>query len=171
MGSRLIFVVAAAKNGVIGAGNATPWRLPSDLRRFRELTWGKPLIMGRRTFDSIGRPLPGRETVALSRDPTFAAPGAHVARSLEGALDLAERLAASMAASEIVVAGGAQLFDAFIEQADIIHLTEVALTVEGDAVFPRLAPADWRETARETPTRSRDDEADFSFVTLERVRG
>lgn len=170
MSSKLVFVVAVAQNGVIGAGNLTPWRLPSDLRRFRELTWGKPLVMGRRTFETIGRPLPGRETIALSRDPAFGAPGAHVARNPEEALGLAETLAASMVAREIVVAGGAQIYDAFLERVDLIHLTEVALTVEGDAIFPRLALGDWRETARETPARSVGDEADFSWVTLERVR-
>lgn len=170
MTSRLVFVVAVARNGVIGADNGTPWRLPSDLARFRELTWGKPLIMGRRTFESIGRPLPGRETIALSRDPAFAAPGAHVARSPEEALGRAETLAVSMAATEIIVAGGAQIYDAFLSQADIVHLTEVALTVAGDAAFPRLAAGDWRETARTTPPRSATDEADFSWVTLERMR-
>ncbi len=170
MTTKLVFVVAVAQNGVIGAHNGIPWRLPSDLKRFRELTWGKPLIMGRRTFESIGRPLPGRETIALSRDPAFGAPGAHVARSPEEALRLALTLADSMAAREIIVAGGAQIYDAYLPRADIIHLTEVALTVAGDAVFPRPAAGDWREAARRTPQRSEKDEADFSWVTLERLR-
>lgn len=171
MAIRLTFVVAAARNGVIGAGNVTPWRLPSDLRRFRELTWGKPLIMGRRTFESIGRPLAGRETIVLTRDPAFFAPGAHVAHSPEKALRDAERLAEAMAAQEIAVAGGAQIYAALLTRADVIHLTEVALAPAGDTAFPPLAPEEWREIARTTPPRAQEDEADFSFVTLERVRG
>lgn len=163
-------MAAVAENGVIGAKERTPWRLPSDLKHFRDLTWGKPLIMGRRTFDSIGRPLPGRETIALSQDTDFRAPGAHVARSLEEALGLAETLAAEMRAQEIIIAGGAQIYAAFLARADVVHLTEVALTVAGDAVFPRLAPSDWREAARLTPPRAAEDEADFSWVTLERRR-
>lgn len=171
MSVKLVFVVAAARNGVIGCDNVTPWRLPTDLKRFRELTWGKPLVMGRRTFESIGRPLPGRETIALSRDPAFSAPGAHVARSPREALRLAGELAGSMGAGEIAVAGGAQIFEALLPQADLVHLTEVELAVAGDAIFPRLSPDEWREIARETPPRAQGDEADFSFVTLERRRG
>jgi dihydrofolate reductase len=167
---KLVLVVAAATNGVIGAGNATPWRLPSDLKRFRELTWGKPLIMGRRTFESIGRALPGRETVVLSRDPAFRAPGAHSARNIEEARALSERLAETMAVEEIVVAGGAQVYEAFLPQADLVHLTEVETTVAGDAMFPRLSPREWREVARRRPPRATGDEADFSWVLLERAR-
>jgi dihydrofolate reductase len=165
---KLVFVAAVARNGVIGAKERTPWRLKSDLARFRELTWGKPLLMGRRTFESIGRPLPGRETVALSRDPQFRPEGAHHARSLEEALSLASRLAESMRSPEIVIAGGAQIYSAFLPQADVIHLTEVALTIAGDALFPALDAAQWRETASETPPRTAEDEADFRYLRLER---
>lgn len=166
----LTVVVAAARNGVIGAEGRTPWRLPTDLRRFRELTWGKPILMGRRTFESIGRLLPGRETIVLSRDPAFGAAGAHVARRPGEALALAEALAATMGAQEAAVVGGAEIYAAFLERVDIIHLTEVALTVAGDAVFPRLEARDWRETHRETPPRGAEDETDFAFVRLERVQ-
>lgn len=165
---KLVFVAAVARNGVIGAKERTPWRLKSDLARFREITWGKPLLMGRRTFDSIGRPLPGRETVALSRDPRFRPEGAHAARSTEEALRLAAELADAMRAAEIIVAGGAEIYSAFLPQADVIHLTEVALTVAGDALFPTLDSAEWRETARETPPRTAEDEADFQYIRLER---
>jgi dihydrofolate reductase len=166
---RLTFVVAAARGGVIGAGGRTPWRLPTDLRRFRELTWGKPMIMGRRTFDSIGRILPGRETVALSRDPSFAPPGAHVARAIQEALRRAEALAEAMGADEVAVIGGAEIFAAFLPQAEVIHLTEVALTAPGDAVFPALDPREWREIRREIPPRGEEDEAECAFVRLERT--
>ena len=168
MTPKLVFVAAVARNGVIGANERTPWRLKSDLARFRELTWGKPLLMGRRTFESIGRPLPGRETVALSRDPEFLPEGAHLARSPEEALDLATRLAEAMQSPEILVAGGAQIYSAFLPRADVIHLTEVALTVAGDALFPALDPGEWRETARETPHRTAEDEADFHYLRFER---
>ncbi|MBY6241461.1 dihydrofolate reductase [Methylosinus sp. Sm6] len=167
----LTFVVAAARNGVIGAKGRTPWRLPSDLKRFRELTLGKPVLMGRRTFDSIGRILPGRETVALSRDPSFRPAGVHLARTEEEALGCAESLAAAMGVDEAAIIGGAEIFAAFLPLADVIHLTEVALTVDGDAVFPALDPRDWRETERIAPTRAAGDEADFAFVRLERTRG
>ncbi|WP_201281668.1 dihydrofolate reductase [Methylosinus sp. Ce-a6] len=168
MTPKLVFVAAVARNGVIGAQERTPWRLKSDLRRFRELTWGKPLLMGRRTFESIGRPLPGRKTVVLSRDAEFRAQGEHLARSPEEALDAAARLAESMGASEIIVAGGAQIYSAFLARADVIHLTEVALNVAGDARFPALDPGEWRETWRETPRRTDEDEADFHYLRLER---
>jgi dihydrofolate reductase len=165
---KVIIVAAVARNGVIGAQARTPWRLKSDLRRFRDLTWGAPLLMGRRTFESIGRPLPGRETVVLSRDAEFRAGGAHLAQSPEEALDIAARLAESMGAPRIVVAGGGQIYRAFLPRTDAIELTEVALTVAGDALFPPLDPADWRETWRETPQRTAEDEADFRYLRLER---
>jgi dihydrofolate reductase len=126
--------------------------------------------MGRRTFESIGRILPGRETVALSRDPSFRPAGAHVARSPEEALRLVEALARAMGADEAAVAGGAEIYAALLPQADVIHLTEVALTVAGDALFPALDPRDWRETHRFAPPRAAEDEADFAFVRLERSR-
>jgi dihydrofolate reductase len=165
------FVVATARNGVIGADGRTPWRLTSDLRRFRELTWGKPMIMGRRTFDSIGRLLPGRESVVLSRDPSFAPAGAHVARTPQEALHRSEALAETMGAGEVAIIGGAEIFAAFLAQAEVIYLTEVALTVGGDALFPALDPREWRETYREAPPRGAEDEAEFAFVRLERTRG
>ena len=168
MKPKLVFVAAVARNGVIGAKERTPWRLKSDLARFRALTWGRPLLMGRRTFESIGRPLPGRETVALSRDPQFRPEGAHLARDLEEALELATRLAEAMRSPEIIIAGGAQIYSAFLPRADVIHLTEVALTVAGDALFPALDPEQWRVAARETPPRTAEDEADFQYLRLER---
>jgi dihydrofolate reductase len=167
---RLEIVVAAARNGVIGARGRTPWRLPTDLSRFRELTWGKPLLMGRRTYESIGRPLPGREIVALSRDPTFRPAGVRIAHAPEEALEIAQSLAESMGAEAIAVAGGERVYAAFLDLTEIVHLTEVALTVEGDAAFPRLDARHWRETARSTPARAAEDEAEFAFVTFERLR-
>jgi dihydrofolate reductase len=171
MNPKLVAVVARARNGVIGVGNGLPWRLPSDLKRYKARTWGRPMIMGRRTWESIGRPLPGRESVVVTRNPDFAAPGAHVARSLPESLDIARRLACEMGAPEIIVAGGAEIYRALLDQTHMIELTEVALDIPGDAHFPELAPKEWEEIARETPPRGEKDEADFSSVTLRRRQG
>jgi len=170
MNPKLVVVVARARNNVIGADNRLPWRVSSDLKRFKALTMGKPMIMGRRTWNSIGRPLPGREIVVLTRDPAFSAEGAHVARNLEEALATARRLAAYVGAQEIIVAGGTEIFRAFLDKTDVIHLTEIHLEPGGDVFFPVLDMAEWRELARETPPRGERDEADFTFVTLERRR-
>ena len=167
---KLVAVVARTRNGVIGVDNGLPWRLSSDLKRFKALTMGKPMIMGRRTWESIGVPLPGRASIVVTRNPHFAAAGVHVAHSPGEELATARRLAAEMGADEIVIAGGEDIFRVFLDETDVIELTEVALNAAGDAHFPPLDPADWRETARETPPRGPKDEADFTYVTLARRR-
>jgi dihydrofolate reductase len=168
MEPKLVAVVARARNGVIGVGNGLPWRLSSDLKRYRARTWGRPMIMGRRTWESIGRPLPGRESVVVTRRPGYEAPGAHVASSLPESLAIARRLAAEMGADEIIVAGGEEIYRALLPRTDLIELTEVALDIPGDAHFPALSPEDWEEIARETPPRGERDDADFAYVTLRR---
>jgi len=165
---RLVAVVARARNGVIGVNNDLPWRLSSDLKRFKSLTMGKPMIMGRKTWDSIGRPLPGREIIVLTRDPHFRAEGAHVAATPAEALATARRLAALTGASEIIIAGGGDVFRAYLPETMIIEVTEVALDCAGDAHFPALDPTEWREVARETPPRGPRDEADFHYATFQR---
>jgi dihydrofolate reductase len=170
MEPQLVAVVARAQNGVIGVGNGLPWRLSSDLKRYKARTWGRPMIMGRRTWESIGRPLPGRESVVVTRSPSYAAPGAHVATSLPESIDIARRLAVQMGAPEIIVAGGEEIYRALLAQTQLIELTEVALDIPGDAHFPTLFPEEWEEIARETPPRAERDEADFAFVTLRRRR-
>lgn len=170
MQPKLVAVVARARNGVIGINNDLPWRLSSDLKRFKALTMGKPMIMGRRTWESIGRPLPGREIVVLTRDSHFHAEGAHVAHTPAEALATARRLAALVGAQEIIIAGGGDVFAAFLDQTDVIEITEVALETPGDALFPPLNPKDWRESGREHPERGPKDEADFHYVTLHRRR-
>jgi dihydrofolate reductase len=164
----LLLVAAVARNGVIGADNRLLWRLSSDLKRFKALTMGKPLVMGRKTFASIGRPLPARETVVVTRDPDFAAPGALVAHSLEAALRLAAERAAAMGADAIVIAGGGEIYAQTIGRADRLAITEVALDPEGDARFPPIDPSAWREVRREAGERGPRDEADFAFVDYER---
>jgi dihydrofolate reductase len=166
----LVLVAAVARNGVIGRDNRLLWRLSSDLKRFKAVTLGKPLVMGRRTFQSIGRLLPGRETVVLTRDPAFAAEGALVAHTLEAALALAEERAAAMDADAVVIAGGGALYAETIGRAGRLAITEVALEPDGDARFPAIDPTLWREVRRQPGVRGPKDEADFTFVDYERIK-
>jgi len=165
---RVVLVAAVARNGIIGANGGLPWRLSSDLKRFKALTWGKPMVMGRKTFASIGRALPGRETIVVTRDPAFASSGVLVAHEIDAALDLAHERARIMGADEIIVAGGAEIYAQTIEQASRLFITEVALDAEGEARFPPIDPLQWREVGRETGDRGPRDDADFAFVEYER---
>ena len=158
----LSLIVAVADNGVIGQHNGLPWRLPGDLQRFKSLTLGKPIIMGRKTFDSIGKPLPGRASIVITRQTSLELPGCTVVDSLVAAL------AAAGAAPEIMVIGGADIYRQTLPQAQRIYLTRVHAAVEGDAVFPALNLTDWREVAREDyPADDRHVFA-YSFIVLER---
>jgi dihydrofolate reductase len=162
--SRIAFVVARDRRGVIGKGGRLPWRLPDDMRHVRELTVGKPLIMGRRTFDSIGRPLPDRVNIVLTRDPAFRCDGCLVARTTDEALALAGDV------PEVIVFGGAGVFKDFLPRADRIYMTEVDTEVVGDTYFPPLDPKDWREVDRQTHAADGRHPFAFTFVTLERAR-
>jgi dihydrofolate reductase len=164
----IVIVAALADNSVIGRDNQLIWRLKSDLRRFKEITFGKPLIMGRKTYDSIGRPLPGRRTIVLTRDDSFFAEGVEVARSFDAAVSMAERISDEMSASEIIVAGGAQIYEIALPRTDFLKLTLVHAHPEGDAAFPHFDKADFRETFREDHTSGPDDEHPFTFVDLAR---
>jgi dihydrofolate reductase len=166
--TKLAFVVAVAKNGVIGRNGRLPWRLPTDLKRFKALTMGKPVVMGRRTWDAIGRPLPGRQTIVVTRNSQFSAEGAHVAHSIEAGLQLAEERAAHLLADTIMIIGGSDVFAALLDRADIVHVTEVDLAPEGDMIFPPLDPSQWTETACEAPPRAANDEANVRFLTYVR---
>lgn len=161
---RLEFVVAVARNGVIGRENSLPWRLPADLAHFKRLTLGRHILMGRRTWDSIGRALPGRHTIVLTRDRAWRADGATVVHTLDEAL----RTAAG--AESLMVVGGAELYRALLPRTARIHLTEVQADVEGDTRFPPLAPGEWRELAREAHPADERHAHPYAFVTLERVR-
>ena len=165
---RLVLVVAVAENGVIGRDGAMPWRLSSDLKRFRKLTMGKPMVMGRKTFEAIGRPLDGRDSVVVTRQAAFTAPGIHVANTFEAALLLAGELADGRGVEEIMVIGGAEIYAAALPLADTIYLTRVHAEPEGDTWFPELEPDQWREISRQRhPAGDRDDAAS-SFIVLER---
>jgi len=156
-------IVAVAGNGVIGSGNQLPWRLPDDLKRFKALSIGKPIVMGRKTFDSIGRPLPGRLNVVISRQAGLDIPGCRVVTSID------EAIAAAHPAPEIVIVGGADIYRQVLPQVQVIHLTRVHASVEGDVVFPELQERQWREVAKEYhPADERHAHA-FTFSTLQRV--
>lgn len=160
----ITFVVAYDRNRAIGKDNRLPWRLPDDMKHVRELTIGKPLIMGRRTWESIGRPLPERTSIVLTRDREFRCDGCVVARTPEEALKLAGD------APEVIVFGGADVFKTFLPRADRIYLTEVDADIGGDRFFPPLDPGEWEVTeAVEHPADERHA-YDFSFLTLERKR-
>ena len=141
----MVAVVAVARNGVIGAGPDIPWRVPGDQARFKRLTLGHPLVMGRLTFASIGRPLPGRTTLVVSRDPSFSADGVEVHDDVDAALDRALTLDPEL----VVVAGGGQVYRAAWGRLDVLEVTEVDAEPDGDVFFPEVDPAEWVETARE----------------------
>ena len=166
----LILVVAVAENGVIGRDNQLLWRIKTDLGRFRRLTMGKPMIMGRKTFQSIGKPLPGRETIVLTRDAGFSAEGVHVVHTWEAAVAKGAELAAKMGAGSVAVAGGAEIYALALPQVQSIFLTKVQVEPEGDAVFPDFDRSQFRETRREDHPKSPDDEHPFTFIDLERRR-
>ena len=159
----IALVAAVARNGVIGRDNGLAWHLSSDLKRFKALTMGKPMLMGRRTWDSIGRPLPGRRTLVLTRDHGFRAEGAEVVHDWEAAL-------AAAAGTELMVVGGAEIYALALAQADRLHLTEVAAEPDGDVRFPAFDRAQFRETFREAHPAGPRDEHAFAFVDWERIR-
>lgn len=168
---RLALIVAAAENGVIGRNNALPWHLPEDLRYFKRLTMGKPIIMGRKTFASIGKPLPGRTNIVITRNPVFRAEGVKVVSSLAAALELAQHVALVDGAEEAVVIGGAEIYRAALPQADRLYLTEVHAVVEGDAVLPDIDWNKWLEVSREHHAAQAPGQYDYSFVCYARALG
>jgi dihydrofolate reductase len=165
----LVLVAAVAENGVIGRGNALPWRLKSDLRHFRAMTTGKPVLMGRKTFHSIGRPLPGRTNIVVTRDPAFAARGIIVARGLDAALDAAAGDALRRNASEVMVIGGADIYAALMPRATRLEITRVHASPEGDVYFPAIDPAAWREVARSEHAAGLEDDTGFALLTFRRI--
>jgi dihydrofolate reductase len=160
----IVMVAAMARNGVIGVDNGLPWHMRSDLKHFRAATWGKPMIMGRRTYQSIGRPLPGRQTIVVTRDPAFAADGVHVVDGLDAAFALADMLAGENGADELIVAGGATVYAEAMPRADKLVVTEIQLEAEGDAVFPPIDPSQWRQEQRVSYPRGEKDDAAYDVV-------
>ena len=167
-GVPLALILARADNGVIGRDGGLPWHLSGDLKFFKAQTLGKPVVMGRKTFQSIGRPLPGRANLVITRDPTFRPEGAEVFADLDRALARAQVLAAESGAAEVMVIGGGQIYALTLPLARRIYLTEVHATVEGDTRFADLDPGEWREVRRDPPVSGGAGQPDFSIVVLER---
>ncbi|WP_445217192.1 dihydrofolate reductase [Bradyrhizobium sp. Pa8] len=167
----IVFVVAIAENGVIGAGNAIPWRLKSDMARFKALTIGKPVIMGRKTFESLPRrPLPGRTNIVITRHADYRANGAIVTSSAADAEAVARGDALRRSVAEIAVIGGAEIFRQWLDRADRLEITEVHARPEGDTHFD-IAKAEWDEVERIRHPAGPDDSADYSYVTYRRRAG
>ncbi|WP_430439418.1 dihydrofolate reductase [Shinella sp.] len=166
--AKIVLVVAAARNGVIGRDGDLPWRLPSDLKRFKQLTLGKPVVMGRKTWESIGKPLPGRPNIVITRDVSFSAPGAAVVSSLDAGLSAARREAEGLGVEEICVIGGGQIYAQAFDRADILHVTHVQADVEGDARFPDIDPAVFEKVVDEPIPQGEKDSHAMRFVTWRR---
>jgi dihydrofolate reductase len=160
---KLSIIVAASENNVIGVGNELPWRLPDDLRRFKALTMGKPVVMGRKTFASIGKPLPGRLNIVISHQQGMVIEGVVVVGSIEAALG------AARPAEEVMVIGGAQIYRQALPRTTMIYMTRVHTQTAGDAYFPALAREDWREIDSELHPADDRHACAFTFLRLERI--
>ncbi len=159
---RLSLIAALARNRVIGRDNQLPWRLSADLKHFKSLTMGKPIVMGRKTYESIGKPLPGRTNIIVTRDHSFTSEGCHVVHSIEAALVIAE------GSDEVMIMGGADLYAQLLPRADRLYLTEVKVDANGDAWFPEINEMHWRELERESHRADENNEFDYDFVVLAR---
>jgi dihydrofolate reductase len=165
---QIVLIVAVADNGVIGAKGAIPWRLKSDMQRLKAMTMGKPVVMGRKTFVSLRRPLPGRTNIVLTRDDGFRAAGAVVTTSFADARAVALGDALRRSAAEIAVIGGAAIYARWIDVADRLEVTEVHVRPEGDTYFAAIDPTQWQEVSRVRNPAGPDDSAAFSYVTYRR---
>ncbi|MEM8770575.1 MAG: dihydrofolate reductase [Pseudomonadota bacterium] len=170
MTMRLALVVAVAKNGVIGANGTLAWRIRDDMKWFKSVTNNKPMIMGRKTFDSIGKPLPGRDSIVLTRNPSFCEAGVFITRSVRGALRLGAELASTRDEEEVCVIGGGDIYAQTIIRADRIYLTRVDADVEGDVLFPPLDSRQWTQERRSECEKNDRNEFACEFFILERRR-
>ena len=166
----IVLIAAVAENGVIGRAGAMPWRLKSDLQHFRALTTGKPVVMGRKTWQSVGKPLRDRTNIVVTRDPAFTAPGAVVCASLVAALAVARGDALRRGADAIMVIGGGDIYAQSMPLATRLEITHVHARPEGEAMFPPIDPAIWRESARRDCAAGAGDEASFTILTYIRAQ-
>jgi dihydrofolate reductase len=164
----IVLIVAVAENGVIGSAGSIPWRLKTDQQRLKAMTMGKPVVMGRKTFVSLRRPLPGRTNIVVTRDANFRAAGAVVTASFEDARAVALGDALRRLATEIAVIGGAEIYAQWMDSADRLEVTEVHAKPEGDTTFAAIDAAAWQEVSRLRNSATSDDSADFSYVTYRR---
>jgi len=158
MSTTLSIISAMDQNRLIGKGNALPWHLPADMAFFRQTTMGKPVIMGRKTWDSIGRPLPGRRNIVVTRNPDFCAPGCETAHSIENALELAQDH------PEVIQMGGASLYQQALAFADVLYITEIHHNFEGDTWFPEIDLTAWYEVDRQEHSADKKNLYDYAFV-------
>ena len=166
----VVIVAAVAKNGVIGVEGGLPWRVKSDMKKFRSITMGKSVVMGRKTFQSISRVLDGRDVIVVTRQKDFLPPGVFVAESLEAAIVLAQKLAAGRAAEEICIGGGGEIYHETMPLADRLYITHVAAEPAGDTRFPEISAAEWLEISREPLPPSEGDTAAAEHVVYARAR-
>ncbi len=166
---QIVLIAAVAENGVIGRDGGMPWRLKSDMRHFRALTLGKPVVMGRKTYLSIGRPLPGRTNIVVSRDKNFTVAGAIVAPSLEAALEAARGDAMRRGVDAVMVIGGADIYAQAMPLSHRLEITRVHLTADGNAAFPPIDPAAWRQSASSEHPAGPDDDAPYEVATYIRT--
>lgn len=162
-------IVAMAKNRVIGVNNQLPWHLPADLKHFKATTMAKPIVMGRKTWESIGRPLPGRFNIVISRQLDYIAEGAEVVSDLTAALALARKEAASTGLDEVLIIGGEAIYRQALGEVDKMYITEVDLEPDGDAWFPDIELNAWNEVSRECHPAKLDKSPAYCFVTLQRM--
>ncbi|WP_180897211.1 dihydrofolate reductase [Martelella soudanensis] len=166
----IVLIAAVAENGVIGRAGDMPWHLASDFKRFRAITMGKPQIMGRKTFASIGKPLPGRTNIVVSRDPGLAIEGCLTAATLEDALALAKADAVEKGMDEICIQGGGEIYRQAIHNADRLRITHVETALEGDTTFPEIDPALWKVTEEERLPAGEKDDYPTCYKVYERRR-
>jgi len=165
---KLALIVAVSRNGVIGAGGDLVWRISDDLKWFKKVTMGKPIVMGRKTYQSIGRPLPGRDNIVVTRDLEFSAGGVFVARSIKDALTLARARAEDCEAGEVCIIGGGEVYKQTVAIADRIYMTRIAAEVEGDVFFPALDSAQWDDRHCGSCEKNQQNEFACDFVILDR---
>jgi len=166
--ARISLIVAMAENRVIGRDGGMPWHLSGDLKYFKKVTMGCPMVMGRKTYESIGRPLPGRLNIVVTRDRSYSPDGVSVVNSLDEALEAAQTRAKEDGVEDVMVVGGGQIYADTISRADRVYLTEVHAEVDGDTIFPALSDSEWREVFRDARPENVEGEPAYSFVILDR---
>lgn len=166
---KIALIVAASQNNVIGLDNQLPWHLPEDLQYFKSVTMGKPILMGRKTYDSIGRPLPGRTNIVMTRDANWTADGVEVVNDLDSAIAASKKACAAAGSDELMIIGGEQIYRKFLPVASKLYLTKVEAEIEGDAYFPAIDSTQWQQVAEKIPEKVGN--YSYRFVVLERIAG